>query len=117
MRGIRFANTEAEVPSMNQNKNTQGQQNWDKQKQSQGQQDPHQQKQNPGPQTPGSSWQSQNPDRDPAEGSRDRQPRQPGQSQQERGTGTGNERNSGISNRGMDSDSEQEDLPERGSER
>ena len=72
--------------------------------------------------------QSQHPDRDKAEGERDQKTPgryQSSQSGQQFSPGEGGnqgERNSsssggGISNRGMDSDEEQQDLPPRGSER
>jgi hypothetical protein len=81
---------------MDQNKNTQGQHG-------QGQQGHGQQGQT----------QSQ-PTRDQAEGSRDTARSNMGG--QERGSGSANEKNrGGISNRGMNRDEEQMDLPDRGS--
>ena len=84
----------------------------------------------------GQGSQPQNPNRDQAEGERQQMPGQdqstsggqsnrgtPGTQPPERGRGSQKaERNSspsgrGISNRGMDSDEEQEDVPARGSER
>lgn len=55
--------------------------------------------------------------RDQAEGSRENVNTERTRRTDERGRGTQNERNSGISNRGMDRSSEQEDLPPRGSSR
>jgi hypothetical protein len=120
---------------MDQSKKPEGQQNWDKQKRSQGQQQWDQQKQQGPSQKMPNSWESQNPNREPAEGSRDtsrgNQPGQMGgqqegqqrqqppsrQSPQERGRGTQSDRRAGISNRDMDSGREQDELPERSSER
>jgi hypothetical protein len=78
-----------------------------------------------GSQTGQQNWnQSQNPNRDPAEGARQQMPAQgnEGTNKPERARGSQNEGNSsssggGISNRGMDREEEQEDLPVRGSER
>lgn len=96
---------------MDQKTNTQGspsQQTWTQQNQGQ---------QNPGQNTGAPGWQ-QTPSREPAEGARDEQERGPGsQEERNRGESGGAPRPSGISNRGMDRESEQEELPERGSER
>ena len=66
--------------------------------------------------------QSQNPSRDQPEGPREEMPEpQKPQAPPERGRRIQRDRNSssggGISNRGMDSEEEQEDLPDRGSDR
>jgi hypothetical protein len=84
---------------MDQNKNTQGQQGHDQQRSQS--QPTHDQTQS-------------RPTRDQAEGSRDKARSNMGG--QERGTGSHGEKNrSGISNRGMNPEEEQMDLPSRGS--